>query len=76
MRNGNAWQEQPKARNQKLEAEQKTMKNEKDEIVKENKAANVAIKSSKKELKDSTYRFNKKVEELEANIEKNQRERK
>ena len=58
-----------KGRNQKLEAENKALKNEKDEIVKENKAANVALKSSKKELKDSTYRFNKKVAELETNIE-------
>jgi TolA-binding protein len=34
-----------------------------------NLASNVALKSSKKDLKDSSQRFNRKIEELESKIE-------
>ena len=49
--------------------ENKSMRNEKDELVKQNKAVNIALKSSQKDLKDSTHRYNKKIEELLGKIE-------
>ena len=58
-----------KSRNEKLEAEKKTIKTDKDELLRENNAANVALKSCRKDLKDSAHRFNKKIEELEVKIE-------
>ena len=58
-----------KSRNEKLEAEKKTIKTDKDELLRENNAANVALKSCRKDLKDSSHRFNKKIEELEVKIE-------
>jgi hypothetical protein len=58
-----------KTKSEKLVTEIKPMRNDKDELVKQNKAVNVALKSSQKDLKDSTHRYNKKIEELEAKIE-------
>ena len=46
---------------EKLVAEKKAIKNEKDDLVKEVNAANVALKSCRKDLKDSTYKYSKKI---------------
>ena len=54
---------------EKLVADKKAIKNKNDDLVKELNAANFALKSCKKELKDSTHRFNKKIEEHESKIE-------
>ena len=54
---------------EKLVADKKAIKNENDELVKEVNAANVALKSCKKDLKDSAHRYNKKIEEHESKIE-------
>ena len=37
--------------------------------MKEKNAANVALKASRKDLKDTTHRYNKKLEELENKVE-------
>jgi alpha/beta superfamily hydrolase len=58
-----------KTKSEKLVIEMKSIRNDKDELVKQNKAVNVALKSSQKDLKDSTHRYNKKIGELEAKIE-------
>ena len=58
-----------KSRNEQLVTAKKSLKTYKDDLIKENQASNVALKSCKKDLKDSTHRFNKKIEDLESKIE-------
>ena len=56
-------------RNEKLAAENKASRNENEDLMKEKNAANVALKASRKDLKDTTHRYNKKLEELENKVE-------
>ena len=52
-------------RNEKLVVENKQLKNEREDFIKEINKTNVALKSSQKDLKEASHRFDKKTKELE-----------
>ena len=54
--------------NEKFIAENKILRNERDDLKKEENNLSIALKSVKKDLKDTHYRFEKKKEELEIKI--------